>query len=107
VHGTRGSFVKYGIDPQEAALRAGVRPLDPGFGEETPDLYGVMTDADGAQPLPSARGDWRRFYGAVADAILDGAPPPVDPRDAVTGLRIIACARESARDGVRVSFPHG
>lgn len=107
LHGTRASFVKYGIDPQEAALRAGVRPGDPGFGEETPDLYGVLTDADGAQPLPSARGDWRRFYGAVADAILDGTPPPVDPRDAVTGLRIIGCARESARSGVRVSFPRG
>jgi scyllo-inositol 2-dehydrogenase (NADP+) len=33
VHGDRGSFVKDGMDPQIAALLAGRRPGDPGFGE--------------------------------------------------------------------------
>ncbi|WP_420139601.1 oxidoreductase [Sphingomonas sp.] len=105
LHGTKGSFVKYGIDPQEAALRAGARPGDAGFGEETPDLHGVLTDADGAHPMPSARGDWPSFYRAVADAILTGAAPPVDPMDAVRGLQIIAGARQSAHEGSRVRFP--
>ncbi|WP_116091950.1 oxidoreductase [Sphingomonas crusticola] len=104
LHGMRGSFVKYGIDPQEAALRAGTAPDDPGFGVEPPEDHGILTDAAGSQPLPSARGDWRLFYRAVADAILDQAPPPVDPADAIAGLRIIECARRSAHEGRVLDF---
>jgi len=31
-------------------------------------------------------------------------PPPVDPRDAVTGLSIIECAERSAREGRSLRF---
>src|SRR4029453_17122810 len=43
VHGDTGSYVKYGIDQQEPALRAGRRPGDPGWGGEEPDRYGTLT----------------------------------------------------------------
>lgn len=100
LHGTRGSFVKHGIDPQEAVLRAGGAPTDAGFGVEAADAYGRLTDAAGASvPVPSARGDWRRFYQGVANAVLRGAPPPVDPADALDGLDLIALARRSAAEG--------
>jgi scyllo-inositol 2-dehydrogenase (NADP+) len=33
----------------------------------------------------------------VAASLREGAPPPVDPNDSVTGLEIIEAARESAR----------
>lgn len=100
LHGERGSFVKYGIDPQEAVLRAGGTPADPGFGVETPDLYGVLTDADGrAGPVASERGDWRAFYAGVARAIRDGAPAPVPAAEALAVLRLIDAARRSAADG--------
>ncbi len=47
VHGDGGSFVKYGIDGQEAALRDGRRPGGEGWGEDDPALFGRFTDADG------------------------------------------------------------
>jgi len=103
VHGTGGSFVKHGLDPQEDSMAAGMGPNDDGFGEDRPELFGTLTDADGgARRIATARGDYRCFYEGVADAILDGAPPPVDPMDAVTGLDLIALARRSAIEGRRL-----
>jgi len=104
IHGRRGSFVKYGLDPQEAAVRAGGRVTDPGHGVEDPSIHGVLTLGDGTrETLPSERGDYRRFYAGVAQAIATGGPPPVDPADALAGLRLIALARRSAAEGVRIA----
>ncbi|MEO7169081.1 MAG: oxidoreductase [Sphingomonas sp.] len=104
LHGSKGSFVKHGLDPQEAMLRAGASANDAGFGEEAPEAFGTLTVADGQpQMVPSIRGDWRRYYEGVADAILDGAPVPVDPADALTGLKLIALARRSAAEGCRLT----
>ena len=104
LHGPEGSFVKYGIDPQEAVLRAGGSPRDAGYGVDAPEDYGVLTDAAGRHPIPTERGDWSLFYQGVAAAILDGAAPPVDPADALGGLQIIECVRRSSRDGRLLRF---
>ncbi len=94
LHGTKGSFVKYGIDPQEAVLRAGGMPTDSGYGIEPDCLWGTLSDAEGnARPVRSESGDWRGFYRAMRDAIRGEGTVPVDPVDAVRGLRIIAAAR--------------
>jgi scyllo-inositol 2-dehydrogenase (NADP+) len=103
LHGTGGSFVKYGIDPQEAVLRAGQPPTTPGFGEDAPEAYGILTAADGAtRPVPSERGDWRRYYAGIAAAITGTAPPPVTAREALTVMKLIALARRSATEGRRI-----
>lgn len=100
LYGTEGSFVKYGIDPQEAHLRAGGSVGDARFGEEPADLGGRLTVRAGEpERLPTERGDWRRFYSGVAAAVLDGAPPPVDAAEALTGLRLIELGRRSAAEG--------
>jgi scyllo-inositol 2-dehydrogenase (NADP+) len=98
LHGAGGSFVKYGLDPQEAALKEGQDPLSADFGRDERD--GMLTLADGKrEPVPSERGCYLDYYRAVAAAILDRAPPPVDPADAREGLRLIDVARNSAREG--------
>ena len=97
IHGTRGSFVKYGIDPQEDNLRLGVPVGAPGFGADPESLHGLLTTIDAAaQRIPTEDGDWRPFYSQVAAAIVDGAPPPVDPGDALEGIELIELARRSA-----------
>jgi len=99
IYGTRGSFVKYGIDPQEDNLRAGVAVGAPGFGADPESLYGSLTAVDAAaQRIPTEDGDWRPFYAGVAAAIAEGAPPPVDPADALDGLELIELARRSAEE---------
>jgi scyllo-inositol 2-dehydrogenase (NADP+) len=105
VHGTRASFVKHGVDPQEAQLRAGGRADDPGHGIEDPAQYGVLVSSNGArQPVPSERGDYRHFYSGVAQAIAGQIPPPVTTADALATLRIIELARQSAAEGRSLPF---
>jgi scyllo-inositol 2-dehydrogenase (NADP+) len=99
LHGTGGSFVKYGLDPQEPQALAGMTPDDPAFGVEDECWHGTLTRADGsAERIPTERGYYLAFYEGVAAAILDGAPVPVDPADARAGLEIIELARASARE---------
>lgn len=103
LHGTGGSFVKYGIDPQEAVLRAGHPPSVPGFGEDLPEAYGTLTAADGGMHrVVSARGDWRLYYQGVVTAISNGAAPPVPATDALAVMELIALARRSAAEGRRL-----
>ncbi|WP_313534502.1 oxidoreductase [Sphingomonas sp.] len=105
LHGRGGSFVKYGLDPQEAAMRAGGSVRDPGHGLEDPAQYGVLTLPDGSkETIASERGDYRRFYAGVAAAIREGAAPPVAAKDALAGLQLIALARRSAEEGRRIAI---
>lgn len=105
IHGRGGSFVKFGLDPQEAAMRAGGSLADPAHGVEDPAIHGVLTLPDGScETVASARGVYRCFYEGVAAAIAGGAAPPVSAGDAIMGLRIIELARRSAAEGRRLAF---
>jgi scyllo-inositol 2-dehydrogenase (NADP+) len=97
LHGTKGSFVKYGIDPQEAVLRGGGSPRDPGYGVDANRDHGTLTLADGTTSVvPSERGDWRRYYEQVAVAIRQHSAPPVSAREALDVIDLIARVRKSA-----------
>lgn len=103
-HGSEGSFVKYGLDPQEDALKAGGGPADPDFGIDEGEA--ILVHADGStQAVPIERGRYTAFYEGIADSILDGSPVPVDPADAAAGLEIIALARQSSDRGQRLPVP--
>ena len=103
LHGSKGSFVKFGLDPQEAALKAGIIPGTSGFGQDDPSRYGTLTDSDGrSEAVPTEEGRYTAYYEAAADAILLRGPVPVEPADARTGLRIIEVTRRSAREGRRL-----
>jgi scyllo-inositol 2-dehydrogenase (NADP+) len=104
LHGTAGSFVKYGLDPQEAQLKSGMNPRDDDYALDPND--GTLTFGDGrAGKVPSERGNYLAFYEAVADAILDGARVPVDPVDARAGLVLIDLARRAAAQGRTLPVP--
>jgi scyllo-inositol 2-dehydrogenase (NADP+) len=103
-HGSGGSFVKYGIDPQEAQLKAGMNPRDPRFGIE--ERSGTLTLPDGSiEQVPGERGRYLDFYQAVVCVIANGAPVPVAPADARDGLRVIDLARRAASLGQRLPVP--
>jgi scyllo-inositol 2-dehydrogenase (NADP+) len=97
IHGTGGSFVKFGLDPQEAALKAGADPRS--GGEDEPANYGMLITEAGTERVPTENGRYLAFYEAVVAAIHDGRPPPVDPADAREGLQIIELARRSSEEG--------
>jgi predicted dehydrogenase len=55
------------------------------------------------------RGNYRRFYELAVPWLRDGAPPPVDPDDAVAALELIEAARVSSAEGrvINVGPPVG
>jgi predicted dehydrogenase len=104
LHGTLGSYEKWGLDPQENALKAGQRFETPGFGSEPPNAWGVLTLANSPpEPVPTLRGDYREYYANVRDAILGVAPLAVTVRDAWRVARLIELARESSESGSRIA----
>jgi scyllo-inositol 2-dehydrogenase (NADP+) len=99
VHGTRGSFVKYGFDPQEAALQAGRTPGDPGWDSEPPELYGTLTTEEGARRIPTIPSSFARYYENVRDAILGAGQLAVSPGEALDVMRGLELAATSSREG--------
>jgi scyllo-inositol 2-dehydrogenase (NADP+) len=109
VHGDRGSFVKHGIDGQEAALRAGMRPGDPGWGADPEHRHGTLTtEIDGLEltgRIATLRGAYETFYRELARAIRGEGPPPVPATEARNTVRIIECSLQSGSDGRVITLP--
>jgi predicted dehydrogenase len=108
LHGSRGSYEKYGLDPQEEQLKAGRRPGDDGWGREPQRSWGwLLTDVGGvavdatAETLP---GSYERFYAGVRDALIAHKPMPVDPGDALKTLSIVEAAVQSDQQGTVVQL---
>lgn len=96
VLGSEAAYVKYGMDPQEEALRAGRTPAEPGWGEEPAGAWGRLGTVEESGPLRTRAGAYQDFYAGVASHLGQGGPPPVAVADAVTGLRVIEAAARSA-----------
>ena len=104
VRGLLGEFVKDERDPQEARALAGGKPSDPGFGEDAPEQWGrLYLIGEQPQSIRTEPGDYRRFYELFRDAVRTGSPPPVDPLDAIRGLRVLEAAEASSRSASVVS----
>jgi scyllo-inositol 2-dehydrogenase (NADP+) len=95
VLGSRAGYVKMHPDAQEHLLRAGEWPDRPGWGEEPREHWGLLGAGDSAVPVRSEPGAYPQFYSGIVASLRNGAPPPVDPEDAVAGLEIIAAAQRS------------
>ncbi|MFC4852678.1 Gfo/Idh/MocA family oxidoreductase [Actinophytocola glycyrrhizae] len=89
VLGSRAGFTKHGLDPQEAALRGGALPTDPGFGHEPEPAWGVLGLDGATTAVPTEPGGYAEFYTLLAAALRDGAPVPVDPADSVRVIELI------------------
>jgi predicted dehydrogenase len=100
LRGLRGTYMKWGLDPQEDALRAGMRPGDSGWGLEPRESWGQLsTDINGLHfdgPVETMPGCYECFYALLRDALLSGGPPPVEPASAMATLKIIEAAQLSA-----------
>ncbi|HTS37581.1 MAG TPA: Gfo/Idh/MocA family oxidoreductase [Candidatus Solibacter sp.] len=109
LHGTAGSFVKYGMDPQEEILRSDHYPdgLDWGanWGLEPEERWGTLSPVGGKpRKIETERGDYRGFYANVRDAMEKKAALDVTPDQALRTMRALLLAHKSSREGRKVSW---
>lgn len=109
LHGTVGSFVKYGMDPQEEILRSDHYPdgLDWGanWGLEPEERWGTLSPVGGKpRKIETERGDYRGFYANVRDAMEKKAALDVTPDQALRTMRALRLAQKSSREGRKVKW---
>ena len=114
VRGSKGNYVKWGLDPQEARLRETPKVIEPGWGMEPASVWGtVAVEPEGeashpsgslvSYPLQPIPGDYRLFYAGVRDALLGKTPPPVRAVDAWRVARVLELAIESSTSRTSIS----
>ena len=101
VRGEKAAFVKFGIDPQEEALKRGETPRDDAWGREAREKWGVLyRSEDGAgtaETIQTLPGDYRLFYANVRDAMLGSASVDVTHEQMLDVMHALELARESSR----------
>ncbi|MBP2707010.1 Gfo/Idh/MocA family oxidoreductase [Microbispora sp. RL4-1S] len=110
VLGSRASYVKWGLDPQEERLRAGERPgpaafaespgaLATGWGAEPPERWGALGVEGEHRAVPTEPGAYQRFYEGVVACLVSGAEPPVTVESVIEPIAVLQAARRSAATG--------
>ncbi|MFU8843447.1 MAG: Gfo/Idh/MocA family oxidoreductase [Bacteroidales bacterium] len=108
IHGSRGSFIKYGIDPQEDALRNGLLPEGEEWGVDPPEQWGLVTfdydelNFDGR--IETEPGNYMGFYNNVYDVLVHGKPQSVKPGEAALVIRVIEAAFDSSKKSVEIEL---
>ena len=97
VHGTKGTFIKYGMDPQEAALKEGRTPLEGDWDTERGELHGKLVTPEGTRVVPTLRSSFAKYYENVRDALLGKAALAVTPEWSLDVMRGLLLALESSR----------
>jgi predicted dehydrogenase len=109
LHGTLGSYIKHGVDPQEDALKAGVLPNGAEhWGEEPEEQWGKLriSDANGQltdSAVPTLAGNYGLFYQNIYEHLREGKRLLTDAINVLSVIRVIEAAYQSARDQAVVS----
>lgn len=100
MHGTRGSFIKNGEDPQEEKLKAGELPMGTEWGYEPESQYGLIhTEINGQvvrEKFTSLKGDFGDYYRNLFKSIRLGEEVKESPKQGYNVIRMIELAFESS-----------
>jgi scyllo-inositol 2-dehydrogenase (NADP+) len=106
LHGTQGTYRKFGVDPQEDALRSGDLFHSKPWGADPREQWGTLTvDVDGtarSEAIETELGDYRGFYANVRDVLLGKAHLEVTPQQAWRTMRVLEMAFESSEKRAEV-----
>ena len=97
IHGTKGSFIKKGLDVQEPVLKTNVLPNIKNWGKESESMYGNLYTINGTKTIESELGNYSPFYDNLADAVLDKKALLVTPQQVLNTTKIIELAQKSNR----------
>jgi len=103
LEGTEGTFVKYGLDVQEDALKQGADILDDRWGHESEECWGILYAEDSNKMIATKPGSYGVFWHQVAACISGGGDSPVPIDDSLLCIRLIELAHESSLSGRRLT----
>jgi predicted dehydrogenase len=103
LNGTHGTYIKYGLDPQEEALKSGISPNSPGWGSEKEKFWGILNTENPNQQfkgsIETLSGNYLSFYNNIYDALVNKSNLEIEPEDALNVIKIIEAAGESNKRG--------
>ena len=101
LYGTQGTYLKFGLDPQEEALKQGGSPAQPNWGSEPQEAWGTLTNCNGKlarAKYPTMAGCYSEYYKNIYQAITGKAELAVKPEQAREVIRLIELAEQSAKE---------
>lgn len=104
VHGSKGSFVKGGLDVQEETLRQNVLPIGEEWGLEPENRWGTLYSDEYTGIVKSELGNYHPFYQNVYDAIVSGKELAVKPEEILRTTRAIDLALQSSKEKRAINF---
>lgn len=93
VFGTKATFVKYGLDPQEEAMKAG----DIDSATESESQYGRLHDGKSEIVVPTLVGRWREYYENIVDVLTRCGEPAVKLTEARRVVAVLDAAISASR----------
>ena len=97
LHGTKGSFVKYGLDVQEDHLKAGLMPRMAGFGVESTEKWGILNAEINGQnfrgTVETEVGNWDFLFQNLYEAIAEGKELLIKPEQIIEQIKIIEAVK--------------
>lgn len=98
VHGTKGSWLTSGLDPQEDQLKAGMLVGAPGWGIDPSPPTFVEGETGERSSAPGPAGDYPAYYAAVAKALRGHGPNPVPPSEALLVMEVLEAGMLASRE---------
>ncbi|EMD1657874.1 oxidoreductase [Pluralibacter gergoviae] len=106
VHGSRASYIKYGVDPQEERLKNGERLPQEDWGYDMSD--GVLTRVAGDERTEESwltvPGNYPAYYAGIRDALNGNGENPVPVSQAIVVMELIEMGIESAKHRATLSL---
>jgi predicted dehydrogenase len=105
VHGVQGSWVKRGIDPQEAGALSGLSPDSADWGVDLDEgLFTSGADVSRPETVRNERGDYGAFWRALGAAIRGEGPNPVPPGEALAVMEVLDAGLKSAAEARTIAL---
>ncbi|MGK7397668.1 MAG: oxidoreductase [Candidatus Cyclobacteriaceae bacterium M3_2C_046] len=108
LYGREGTFLKYGIDPQEEYLKQGLGPGSSGWGIEPEEDWGLLNttinDLHYYGHIETLPGTYQDYYENVYQAIRNGQELAVTPEQGLQVIQVIQAAMQSHKEGRRVKL---
>ena len=99
IQGTKASYIKYGLDPQEDQLKGGVSPNELDFGYEAEEYFGTLYHGTSRELIETCKGNYIAYYSELAEAICEGKRAPVSGESAASVIKLLELAEMSSMRG--------